>query len=118
MTRILAFIAFLVWSGASLADECQCVPYAIEALKSVGIRLKTMPNIAVNDFCHSRGCYRTGVLFIKDINDCRTMIHELVHHFQYERYGEALDAHENWRNEMQAARVTMHAEIEYGLCKP
>lgn len=115
----LTLIALLVWSGASLADEpCNCVAYAIEALKSVGIKLKTIPSIAVNDWCKHPGCYRRGVVNIKDINDCRTLIHEFVHHAQWLHDGDALDNHENWRREMQAAVLTMHAESEYGACKP
>lgn len=99
--------------------QCNCVAYAIAALKTVGIRLRVIPWIGVNDYTKHKGFFSSHVVGIRDINDCRTMIHEFVHEWQYERdAGDSLDAHENWRREMQAAKITMYAELEMGRCKP
>lgn len=118
---ILVIAAFLLSRCAEAAEPppepCNCVAYAIAALRTVGIRLKIIPSIGVNDWHKHKGDYSRHVVHIRDINDCRTMIHEFVHEYQYERDGDGLDYHEWHRREMKAAMLTMHAEAEMGLCK-
>lgn len=113
----VAALAALIYSGP--AQACNCVAYAVESLQSIQIKLRTLPAIAVNDWCKKGhpGCYMRGVMFIRSIDDCRTMIHEFVHHAQWLKHGDARDSHENWRREMQAAMQTMYAIREYGECK-
>lgn len=96
------------------AAECNCVAYAIDALNSVHIRLKTVPAIAVNDWFRHPGAYARGVVNVRDIEDCHTLLHEFVHHAQWLKYGDATTLQENWQREMDAAQTTMLAEIEFG----
>lgn len=100
--------------------ECNCVAYATEALSSIHVRLKTIPSIGVNPWFRHPGAYAAGVVNIRDIEDCHTLLHEFIHHAQWLKYGDARDVHENWQREMDAPHLTMLAEGEYGRaqCKP
>lgn len=98
------------------AEACDCVAYSVEALKRVHIRLAVLPVIEQNDDCKHPGCYRRGTVKVKDINNCRVLLHEFAHHYQWERDGDAKDYHENWRREMEAAFITMRAESEMEAC--
>lgn len=111
-------ILLLALLAAPMANAaCNCVAYSVEALRSLHFRLKTLPNIAENDWCKHAGCYAASVLYIKNIDDCHTMLHEFVHHMQWLHGGDARDATENYRREMQAAFITNLAELEYGRCE-
>lgn len=112
-TSRLWAVFLCLFSGSAMAD-CNCVSYAINALQSIHIRLKTVPSIAVNDWFKHPGAYRRSVVNIRNIEDCHTMIHEMIHHAQYLKYGDARTLQENWQREMDAARTTMLAESEYG----
>lgn len=104
----------MVLSGNTVA--CECVPYAIEALKRVHIRLKFIPSIAVNRNHRSPGYFRRGIVEVWDINDCRTLVHELVHESQWEKDGDAADIHENHRRELKADAIAREAMSEMGAC--
>lgn len=109
--------ALLMTTGAldpAGAAECNCVAYSIDALKALHIRLKTVPSIAVNDWFKHPGAYARGVVNVRDIEDCHTLLHEFVHHAQWLKYGDAKTLQENWQREMDAAQTTMLAEIEFG----
>ena len=110
-----AFIGFLLLLSPSVY-ACNCVTYSIKALHMVHLKLKTVPNIAVNDWFKHPGAYSRGVVNIKDINNCQVMLHEFIHHIQWEAYGDALDIHEWQRREMQAAQITMIAAGEMADC--
>lgn len=95
---------------------CDCNWYAYSALKHSGLRMATIPSIVVTDEFKYPGAYARGVVYVKDIDDCRVRLHEFVHHIQWLRYGDATDVHEWQRRENQAAMVTMLAESNYGVC--
>lgn len=99
------------------AEACDCVTWSIEALHYVRIRLKTIPSIGVNDWFKHPGSYSRGVVNVRDINNCRVLLHEFAHHYQWERDGDAKDTHENWRREMEAAFITTRAESEMETCQ-
>lgn len=107
-----------VWLMAAppSAVACNCVAYSIEALSRVHIHLKTIPSIAENNWYKHAGSYSRGVVNIVNIDNCRVMLHEFVHHWQWLRYGNAQDIHEWQRRENQAAMVTMFAESEMERC--
>ena len=110
MLLALVIFFFVIEARAN----CNCVAYSINALSSLHIRLRTLPSIAVNDWFKHPGAYRRSVVNIRDIEDCHTMVHEMIHHAQYLKYGDARTLQENWQREMDAAQITMLAEREYG----
>jgi hypothetical protein len=113
---VRALVLMLLILFSPLAGACKCVDYAIEALSFANIRLATIPSIAVNDWFKHVGSYSQGVVNIANINDCHTMLHEFVHHWQWLHHGNAKDLNE-WRaREMQAAMMTMNLEAEKGPC--
>lgn len=114
MCVVLLGLYLLVFPPQALA--CNCVAYSIEALSRVHIRLRTIPSIGVNDWFKHAGSYSRGVVNIADINNCRVMIHELAHHWQWLRWGDAKTPQEWQQREMQAAMITMLAENEMEGC--
>ncbi len=98
------------------AHSCDCTAYAIDALKSVHIRLRTVPALAEDYSIKHKGAYANGLVLVKDVDDCHTVLHEFVHHAQWLKYGSARSAMENYQREMDASVVTMNAEVEYGRC--
>lgn len=109
--------AFLLLVICAPAHACNCVAYSIEALSRVHIRLKTIPAIAENDWFKHPGAYSRGVVNVRDVDNCRVMLHEFVHHAQWLKYGDATTAFEWQRREMQAAQITMLAESEMEGCQ-
>lgn len=99
------------------AHACDCNWYAYSALKQSGLHMKTIPAIVVTDEFKYPGAYSRGVVYVKDVDDCRVRLHEFVHHIQWLRYGDATDGHEWQRRENQAAMVTMTVESEVGGCE-
>lgn len=79
--------------------------------------MSTVPAIVVTDERKYPGAYSRGVVYVKDIDDCRVRLHEMVHHVQWLKYGDAQDLHEWQRRELQAATVTMIVENEAGRCQ-
>lgn len=133
MLRLLASIASLVeWAiivcillmtmgvadpaGAGEVQPCNCVNHSIEALGAVHIRLRTIPSIGVNNWHRFPGVYSRGVVEVADINDCRVLLHEFIHHWQWLQHGDALDFNEWQRRELQATLITARAESETGGC--
>lgn len=117
----LAIVIFAV--AVESHAQCNCVQYAIDALQSLHIRLRTLPSIGENvpegipGSAHNwLGSYKNGVVIIRDINDCRTLLHEFLHHMQFLKYGAAVSVQENWQREMQADSITRLAESEIGDC--
>lgn len=98
------------------ASACNCVAYSIEALSRVHIRLKTIPSIAENDYYKHPGAYSRGVVNVRNVDNCRVMLHEFAHHMQYEKGGDAKDIQEWQARELQAAMITMLAENEMEKC--
>lgn len=97
------------------ASACDCTFYAIEALQRVGVKLKTIPAVTVNEWYRYPGMYTpigTGVVAVHDSSDCRVLTHEFYHHFQA-LHGVPLDE----RAERDAAIVTMFATEMRGECK-
>ena len=99
------------------ALACNCVAYSIEALARVHIRLQTIPSIAENDYYNHPGAYSQGIVNVKDVDNCRVMLHEFIHHWQWLKDGNATTLHEWQRREMQAAMITMLAESEMEGCQ-
>lgn len=95
---------------------CNCVAWSIEALSRVHIRLATIPNIGVNDWFRHPGAYSRGVVNVRDVDNCRVMLHEFVHHMQWLKRGDAVSAQEWQARELQAAMITMLAESEMQGC--
>lgn len=113
MFTIRELFAVALFGGFCLFSEaygCDCTFYAVDALKRVGVKLKTIPNVAINDWHKYPGVYSRGVVQIKDPNDCRTFVHEFYHHFQWEHAGDAKGEAEWWKRERDAAIVTMYAD--------
>lgn len=96
---------------------CDCTWYAYSALKAHGIRMATVPAVAVTDDIKYPGVYSRGVVYVKDIENCRVRLHEFVHHVQWLHYGDAVELHEWNRRELQAAMITMIVETQVGTCK-
>lgn len=111
---VLLVIAIGPAAAAEETKQCNCVAYAVEALAGIHVRLRTLPAIGVNDWFSHPGVYARGVVNLRNIEDCHTLLHELVHHAQWLKYGDARTLHENWQREMEAAMLTMHAESEMG----
>lgn len=93
-----------------------CLSAAVLALKLLGMTLQTIPAIGIGpEF--SRGGYTNyggqGVVILRDAQDCYTLAHELIHHYQTERFGWTEDEREVWKREQDAARLTMLAAVEY-----
>ena len=114
--RIAVVIALLL-SPFATAQACDCVDYAVKALRSVHVRIQTMPDITADRSMKHLGEYSRSVVSVRDIDDCDTMVHELVHHVQWERAGDAQDQNEWHRREMEANMVTARAMSEMGACQ-
>ena len=92
------------------AMACDCTWYAYSALKAHGIRMQTVPSIVVTDERKYPGAYSRGVVYVKNVDDCRVRLHEFIHHVQWLKYGDAVEIHEWQRRENQAAMLTMIIE--------
>lgn len=101
---------YVLWPVPSAA--CDCTFYAIGALQNVGIHLKTIPSVTVNNYYRFPGMYHKDVIAVHDASNCRVLTHELYHHYQAE-HGVPLDE----RAERDAAIVTMFATEMRGECK-
>lgn len=91
-----------------------CLTTALTVLKAIGIVLVTIPSIVVTPD-YGRGFYRTyskgvAVVYVRDVNDCYAMTHELVHHWQYQVVGRMpANRSENYLAETEASRLTQYA---------
>ena len=99
---ILLFLSSQVYA-------CNCVEYSLEALSRLHIKIKVIPDIQTRDVSPYLGIYERGTVKIKDIENCHVMLHEFVHHLQWERNGDAKDMNEWHRREVQAEMVTRQA---------
>lgn len=96
---------------------CDCMWWAYTALKHTGVRIQTVPALVQTNAFKYPGAYGRGVMYVRDVDNCSVILHELVHHVQWLRYSDAQDMHEWQRRENQAAAlVTMLAESE-GRCE-
>lgn len=111
------FILLLLGLTPFTAEACNCTWYAYTALKHVGVRIPTVPSLVETDEFKHPGAYSRSVMYVKDVDNCRVVLHEMVHHAQWLMRGDATDMHEWQRRENQAALITMLAESETGSCK-
>ena len=109
---IFAVLLAIILFFPSRSHACDCTFYAIEALGKVGIKLKTVPSIVVNDLHRFPGVYSEGVVTVHEVSDCRVLTHEFYHHYQATN-GIPMDS----RAERDAAIVTMFATEMRGDCK-
>lgn len=107
-----------------------CVATALVILKAMGIVLLTVPAVAVTDQ-YGRGFYRPytaarcvefrnnqctkynpgmSVVFVRDVDDCYALTHELVHHWQLQVMGRMPSTRSDQRGmELEAMRITTQA---------
>lgn len=91
--------------------------YAYSSLKHMGAKVPTVPALVQTDAFKHPGAYSKGVMYVQDVTNCHVTLHELVHHVQWLRSGDAKDIHEWQRRENEAAMVVMLTESEFGSCK-
>lgn len=96
--------------------DCDCAWYAYTALKRIDVRLKTFPAVVVNSEHGGHGYYSRGVVGVPDVNNCKVMTHEFVHHYQYQRDGEQRGAILWWLNETEATDKARRAISLAGDC--
>lgn len=97
--------------SCSAADECgmECLSYADQALKKIGFRPRTIPAVVVGKRFRNHAMYGEEVVYLTDPGDCRAVVHELIHHRQWEREGNAESPGQWNRREMDAAGIAMLA---------
>lgn len=78
-------------------------------LRSIGIRLKSLPQVIEEPNNKWPGDFSLGVIHIRSLTDCQTLLHEYVHFWQYERWGSAQDYNEWNAREMQAEQLSRRA---------
>ena len=101
------------------AHACDCTDYAFHALRSVGLKLKTVPAVALT---LERSRYKQGVTWINKADErpnhpCQVEVHEFVHHYQWLRDGDAITAGQWWQRENDADITTRYAQAQYGECE-
>lgn len=115
----IAAVAAAVFAVAveSHADEpCGCANFAYQALKRVGIHLKTVPNVAGTS---GRASYYRGVARIDPTSPCSVWVHEFAHHDQWLRGHEAARQFDVtwWALEDQAKAIERRAMENAGECE-
>lgn len=124
LQRTLASLLLLVGCAAPVVEpqrpatvaECDCMWYAYTALKRIGIRLRTVPAVVISGEHGGHGFYLRGMVGVPDNQDCKVMVHEFVHEYQYERYGEQVGVMW-WLNEAEANEKAARAINLAGECR-
>lgn len=101
-------LAVAVFGGFCLFSEMAkgCQWYAYEELKKQGKKIRVMPSVVLSE----KAGYRDGVVSLTNTEDCKVMLHELEHHYQWEKFGPAKTLAEwEWR-EREAVRVVRRVE--------
>lgn len=116
------FALLLVLLASPALAECDCMWYAYTALKRIDVKLRTFPAVTQSTEHGKHGYYLRGVVGVPDVNECKAMVHEFVHHYQYERYGEVPvgrpDTKILWDlNEREAEEKTARARNLAGECR-
>lgn len=114
---LLVLVIGAICCSCAPASACDCLPYATKAVKSLGIKIETAPLLVWQPDLKRPGRYAAGIIFVRDLQDCRTTLHELFHHAQWERAKDAKSEAEWHSREMEAAMFTMFAEEKYGTCQ-
>lgn len=83
-----------------------CIAIALHALKLIGITLVSVPYVAVDLHLVELGRYTPDSIVVRNAEDCPTVAHEMVHHWQYLRTGWPTSAGEIAANEREARRLT------------
>lgn len=92
----------------SLIVPCYaCDP--VSDLKNIGIRLKTLPQVIEEKNNKWPGDFTLGVIHVRSLDDCQTLLHEYVHFWQYENWGSARDYNEWHARELQAEQLSKRA---------
>lgn len=81
---VAAVLLALVLSRVDAAEDCTAV--AIEGLRRIGIKLKTVPSVSVNRYHPFSGWYRAGRVDVWDGGDCVVLTHEFYHEYQQEHW--------------------------------
>lgn len=109
MDDLKAWIAIgLIWLGvmAFQPKAFGCQWYAYEELRKQGKKIRVMPSVVLSE----KAGYRDGVVSLTNTEDCKVMLHELEHHYQWEQWGPAKSFMEwEWR-EREAAMVVRRVE--------
>lgn len=99
----LAILLYVLSINPSIA----CDP--VSDLRSIGIKLKSLPQVIEEPNNKWPGDFTLGVIHVRDKNDCQVLLHEYVHFWQYENWGSAQDYNEWYRREMQAEQLSKRA---------
>lgn len=114
--RWVGLVALLLATQA--LAECDCMWYAYTALKMIGVRLKTIPAVVISAEHGGRGFYVRGVVGVPNNQVCKIMVHEFVHQYQYEHYGEQkMYSAGWWLNEQEAEAKSVRAMNIAGDCR-
>lgn len=104
-------LALAVVLFASVANAT-CVEQAVNALGEIHVRVRSLPVVEVDPALRTLGSYSRGVVKVRDEAACVVVLHELVHHWQWERWGDAKDMGEWTQREMQAEQMTRQVQRE------
>lgn len=108
--RAVVLAMFLLLTGPTAADDC--VSYAHDGLRVLHLAIRSEPTYAFMDKASGPlGRYSRGKVDVRT-HDCRVLLHEFIHHWQWEKWGDAKDANEWHAREMQADLLTRKAEQE------
>ncbi len=95
--RLAAALLLLLFAMESRACDVSCL----------GLKVRELPAIEIRP---GAGAYSRGTIFIADPQDCKVYLHEFVHHWQWQQWGDAEDANEWWRREWEAVAKSRRCE--------
>lgn len=99
----LAILLYVLSINLSIA----CDP--VGDLKSIGIRLKSLPQVIEEPNNKWPGDFTLGVIHVRSLTDCQVLLHEFAHHYQFERGGSAQSYNEWWERELEAEAIAKKA---------
>jgi hypothetical protein len=109
---VAAALLALVLSRADAAELYDCTSVAIEGLRRVGVKLKTVPSVSVNRYHAFSGWYRAGRVDVWDNGDCVVLTHEFYHHYQAQRWVIPAFGSLQWMQFERDARVVTERVFE------
>lgn len=102
-----------------------CVDIALYVLSVFGYHFNTIPAVVVapipyvyvttGETKYARGAYYPGVITVANPHECKTMVHEFVHHWQFENYGWPRLPEEFDEQERMARHVATMAAQRFSL---
>lgn len=112
MRALLGVSLALLALSCAQAEPLNCTDVAYEGLHRIGIKLKTIPSVAVNRYHPFVGWYRAGRVDVWDNRDCVVMTHEFYHHYQAQRFTVPQFGSLEWMQFERDARVATERVFE------